>query len=80
MAQVINKYKLPGSSREWAGQFAPSRKPAPKKANGKAASSQLGPTKEAIVYLRHAERAFDAGKAKRGRLLASLALSTLIGD
>lgn len=32
---------------------------------------------EAIVYLRHAKRAWDSGNAKKGELLARLALVTL---
>lgn len=80
IAAVINKYKLPGSSREWHKEFpakAPTKAGAAKRANG---AAPLGPTREAIVYLKHAEKAFGEGKQKRGKLLAQLALSTLLGD
>lgn len=85
MAAVINKYKLPGSSRGWPDQFPFLTPKAPKsgaakpaKPNGKAV--QLGPQREAIIFLRQSERAFADGRAKRGRLLSQLALSTLSGD
>jgi transposase-like protein len=74
MAAVINKYKLPSNSYKWRlgfkkPQTKPQRKP-----------QVIGPQREAIIYLKHAEKAFAAGKAKRGQLLARLALSTLTGD
>ena len=76
-AAVVSKYKLPGSFYQW--QFKPSKTAAKEpKANGKAV--QLGPQREAIVYLKHAERAFAAGKDRRGKLLSGLALSTLLGE
>jgi transposase-like protein len=75
---VMAKYKLFSAVYDWknevgstkSGAVKPSAKP----------KEQLGPTKEAIVYLKHAEKAFGEGKQKRGQHLAGLALSTLLGE
>lgn len=72
---VMKKYRLYSAVYEWKHEVG---KAPPKAANGKAV--QLGPTREAIIFLRQSERAFAEGKAKRGRLLSQLALSTLSGD
>lgn len=75
------RYNLPSSSREWPKEFGtakpPTKSAAARKSNG---ATPLGPQREAIIFLRQSERAFAEGKAKRGRLLSQLALSTLSGD
>jgi len=74
------KYNLPSSSREWPKEFAPTKSGAAKHVKRANGALPLGPQREAIVYLKHAEKAFEAGQGRRGELLARLALATLIGD
>jgi transposase-like protein len=76
---VMKKYKLYSAVYGWKHEVGKPAAAKPK-LNGAAAKVQLGPTKEAIVYLKHAERAFAEGKERRGRLLSGLALSTLLGE
>lgn len=79
---VMKKYRLYSAVYEWKHEVGKAPKAGAakhvSKANGKAV--QLGPQREAIIFLRQSERAFAEGKAKRGRLLSQLALSTLSGD
>lgn len=74
---VMAKYKLYSAVYGWKNEVGKAPPKAAKRANG---AAPLGPQREAIVFLKQSERAFDAGKAKRGRLLSALALSTLLGD
>ena len=74
---MLIKHKLASSVfARWKRDLAPERVLA--KPNGKVKAAKPV-SLEAIVYLRHARKAWDAGKSTRGELLARLALDVLEG-
>ena len=78
MHAVQVRYGLFSGAREWPKLFETPKAKALAKLNG--APKALGLEREAIIFLRQAEKAFAAGKDRRGKLLAGLALSTLLGE
>lgn len=84
--KVIVRHKLPTSARSWPRQLgieatkAKTMSTVAIKAEGtKGGKKTVSPQMESIVYLRHAQRAWEQGKDRKAKYLSLLALEILQG-